>query len=124
MYLSKPIARVMYKCIVTDDNMDISKAPDDSKYFKSKKYIKEENPNASKTCYMLKKIDEKNSRLLGFEYIVEEMYESKRKMNLEVKEITSFRGFTDKNEKKKYLKETFDYIEKVFDKANEQNKGE
>lgn len=115
LYIGEPIRKVLYKCIITDDNKNIKDAMNDEKYFKHNKKRNDKIASVSTTCCILKKLqiidkEDVDSNKLNFESI-------KNVMGKEGENYSSFRGFTDKN--LEYLKKTFDYIESVFDKKSD-----
>lgn len=106
LFVGKPIEKVMYKCIITDDNRNKNEIINDEKYYKSKNNNQNEN-DVDETCYVLKKIQFADVEALNFTHIIKSMGEEGRN-------LTSFRNdYTDKHEQ--HLKEMFNYIENVFD---------
>lgn len=106
LFVGKPIEKVMYKCIITDDNRNKNEIINDERYSKSKNNNQNEN-DIDETCYVLKKIQFADVEALNFTHIIKSMGE-------EGKKIKNFRSdYTDKH--KQYLKEMFNYIENVFD---------
>ncbi|MBY6915748.1 MULTISPECIES: HNH endonuclease [Clostridium] len=105
LYVGEPIRKVMYKCIITDDNRNKNQIINDEKYFKSKNR-KQNHDDTGETCYVLKKIRFMDVENLNFNCIIKSMGDNGEN-------LTSFRNdYTDKH--KQYLREMFNYIENVF----------
>ncbi|AQS05894.1 HNH endonuclease [Clostridium beijerinckii] len=105
LYIGEPIRKIMYKCIITDDNKDKNETINDEEYFKSKNHKQNKN-DTSKTCYILKKLQFIDTENLNFTHV-------KKSIGDKGENLTSFRNdYTDKHEQ--HLKEMFNYIENIF----------
>lgn len=103
LYVGKPIGKVMYRCVITDDNGDNNDSIIDKEYFISNNY--KENTD-EKRCYILKKLQYIDTEKLNFHNL-------KKFMGDKGLSLTSFRNdYTDKHEI--YLKNMFNYIEDIF----------
>lgn len=105
LYVGEPIRKIMYKCIITDDNKNKNETINDEKYFKSKNR-KQHKDGTSETCYILKKLQFIDTENLNFTHIIKSMGDKGKK-------LTSFRNdYTDKHEP--HLKDMFNYIENIL----------